>query len=174
MEVRIYIDRIMIINFPGPDGYMDMEKFAAGKVRARKYRNRRIGEFFKEIDLSEKQGTGIPKILNALSKNGSPKPLFETDERRTYLETIIFIREGFDENRKMSDKMSDKEKDRMNIIIMYLEKHYEISSGIAADLLNVENKTASRLLNKAQKCGIVRGEGKNKTKKYVLPTEDNL
>ena len=102
--------------------------------------------------------------------NGSPKPLFETDERRTYLETTIFIREGFDESRKMSDK----EKDRMNIIIMYLEKHYEISSGIAADLLDVETKTASRLLNKAEKCGIVRGEGKNKTKKYVLSTEDNF
>lgn len=182
VEVRVYIDRIMIINFPGPDGYMDMEKFATGKVRARKYRNRRIGEFFKEIDLSEKQGTGIPKILNALSKNGSPKPLFETDERRTYLETTIFIREGFDEGRKVSDKVSDKmsnkmsnkEKDRMNIIIMYLEEHYEISSGIAADLLDVETKTASRLLNKAEKCGIVRGEGKNKTKKYVLSTEDNF
>lgn len=182
VEVRVYIDRIMIINFPGPDGYMDMEKFAAGKVRARKYRNRRIGEFFKEIDLSEKQGTGIPKILNALSRNGSPKPLFETDERRTYLETTIFIREGFDEGRKVSDKVSDKmsnkmsnkEKDRMNIIIMYLEEHYEISSGIAADLLDVETKTASRLLNKAEKCGIVRGEGKNKTKKYVLSTEDNF
>lgn len=182
VEVRVYIDRIMIINFPGSDGYMDMEKFAAGKVRARKYRNRRIGEFFKEIDLSEKQGTGIPKILNALSKNGSPKPLFETDERRTYLETTIFIREGFHEGRKVSDKVSDKmsnkmsnkEKDRMNIIIMYLEEHYEISSGIAADLLDVETKTASRLLNKAEKCGIVRGEGKNKTKKYVLSTEDNF
>ena len=173
VEVRVYIDRIMIINFPGPDGYMNMEKFAAGKVKARKYRNRRIGEFFKEIDLSEKQGTGIPKILNALSKNGSPKPLFETDERRTYLETTIFIREGFDESGEMSDKMSDKEKDRMNIIIMYLKEHHEISSSIAAELLDVEVKTASRLLSKAEKCGIVQGEGKNKTKKYLL-SKDKL
>ena len=53
----------MIINFPGPDKWIDMEKFANGKVRARKYRSRRIGELFKEIDLSEKQGTGISKIL---------------------------------------------------------------------------------------------------------------
>ena len=75
---------------------------------------------------------------------------------------------------KCPNKMSNKEKDRMNIIIMYLEEHYEISSGIAADLLDVETKTASRLLNKAEKCGIVRGEGKNKTKKYVLSTEDNF
>ena len=177
VEVRIYLDRIMIINFPGPDGYIDMEKFAAGKVRARKYRNRRIGEFFKEIDLSEKQGTGIPKILHELSQNGSPKPLFETDERRTYLETTIFIRDGFDDSEKMSDKMSDKmfdamsdkEKDRIKTIIEYLEEYHEISSSVAADLLDVEIKTASRLLSKAEKSGIVQGEGKNRAKKYVLP-----
>lgn len=180
VEVRVYLDRIMIINFPGPDGYIDMEKFAAGKVRARKYRNRRIGEFFKEIDLSERQGTGIPKILRELLQNGSPEPLFETDERRTYLETTIFIREGFDDSNKvsdkvsdkMSDKMSDKEKDRMNTIIVYLEEHHEISSSVAADLLDVEVKTASRLLSKAEKCGIVRGEGKNKTKKYLFPIDN--
>lgn len=62
----------------------------------------------------------------------------------------------------------------MNVIIMYLEKPYEISSDIAGVLLDVGTKTVSRLLNKAEKCGIVRGEGKNKTKKYVLSTEDNF
>ena len=81
--------------------------------------------------------------------------MFETDERRTYLETTIFIREGFDENSKMSHKMSDKEKDTMHIIIMYLEENHEISSGIAVDLLDVETKIASILLIKAEKCGIV-------------------
>ncbi len=85
----------MIINFPGPDLYIDMEKFAAGKVRARKYRNRRVGEFFKEIDLSERQGIGIPKILRELSQNGSPEPLFETDERRINWYCRIISQVGF-------------------------------------------------------------------------------
>ena len=62
----------------------------------------------------------------------------------------------------------------MNVIIMYLEKPYEISSDIAGVLLDVGTKTVSRLLNKAEKCRIVRDEGKNKTKKYVLSTEDNF
>ena len=84
------------------------------------------------------------------------------------METTIFVREGFDDSRKMSDKMSDKEMDRINIIIMYLEEHHEISSSIAAELLDVEVKTASRLLSKAEKCGIVQGKCKNKTKKYLL------
>lgn len=45
-EVRIYLDQIQIINFPGSDYYIDMEKFAAGKVCSRRYRNPKIGEFF--------------------------------------------------------------------------------------------------------------------------------
>lgn len=40
------------------------------------------GEFFKEIDLSEKKSTGISKILRELKTNGSPLPEFETDADR--------------------------------------------------------------------------------------------
>ncbi len=66
--------------------------------------------YFKELDLSEKQSTGIPTILNELKKNGSPLPEFETDSDRNYLETTIKIRDGFEITSKVSDKMSDKQK----------------------------------------------------------------
>ena len=36
VEVRIYVDGIIIINYPGPAAYINMEQFVAGKVRARK------------------------------------------------------------------------------------------------------------------------------------------
>jgi ATP-dependent DNA helicase RecG len=49
---------------------------------SRRYRNRRIGEFLKELELTEGRSTGIPKILKAMSANGSPAPLFETDDDR--------------------------------------------------------------------------------------------
>ena len=70
-----------------------------GKAKSRKYRNRRIGEFLKEIELSEKQCTGITKILNALENNGSPSPEFETDPERHYLIVTIRQHEGFNVNR---------------------------------------------------------------------------
>ena len=98
VEIRIYVDCIQIINYPGPEKWIDMEKFATGKVRARRYRNRRIGEFLKEIDLSEKQSTGITKILRVLEQNGSPPPEFETDEDRHYLIVTIHPHEGFKAN----------------------------------------------------------------------------
>jgi ATP-dependent DNA helicase RecG len=50
----------------------------------RRYRNRRIGEFPKELNLTEGRGAGIPKLLRAIQKNGSPLPVFETDDDRTY------------------------------------------------------------------------------------------
>lgn len=54
------------------------------KAITRRYRNRRIGEFLKELDLTEGRSTGIPKVLRVMAENGSPAPEFDTDEDRTY------------------------------------------------------------------------------------------
>jgi ATP-dependent DNA helicase RecG len=54
------------------------------QVHAEQNRNRRIGEFLKELDLTEGRLTGIPKILKAMAANGSPAPLFETDDERLW------------------------------------------------------------------------------------------
>ena len=126
VEIRIYVDSIQIINYPGLEKWIDIEKFASGKVKARKYRNRRIGEMFKDIDLSEKQGTGIPKILRELKKNGSPEPEFDMDEDRTYLNTIIHIRDGFNTDAKEKEN----------------EEFLEHSSGVA----NMSIKEYARLM----------------------------
>ena len=50
----------------------------------RGYRNRRIGECLKVLDLAEGRSTGVLKILRAMRNNGSPAPRFETDEDRTW------------------------------------------------------------------------------------------
>ncbi|MDR1272327.1 MAG: winged helix-turn-helix transcriptional regulator [Clostridiales Family XIII bacterium] len=89
-------NRIMICNTPGPDKRIDMNKFVQGKAISLRYRNRRVGAFLKEIDLSEKKSTGITKVLSALKSNGSPPPLFETDEERSALYATIYMHEGFD------------------------------------------------------------------------------
>ena len=132
VEIRIYIDEIKIINYPGPDGYIDMKKFSEGKARTRKYRNRRIGEFFKELDLSEKQSTGIPKILKSLKDNGSPMPLFETDENRTFLETTIRIRE---EEAKVSSKTNYEVINMLAEFLKQFSQKYSLQfDGISSEL----------------------------------------
>jgi len=58
------------------------EDLKAGRAVSRRYRNRRIGEFLRELDMTEGRSTGIPKILKEMRANGSPAPLFETDDDR--------------------------------------------------------------------------------------------
>ena len=175
VEIRIYVDSIQILNYPGLAKWINLERFAEGRIKGRKYRNRRIGELFKEIDLSEKKGTGIPKILRELKKNGSPGPEFDMDDDRTYLNTIIHIRDGFDKNeimsesmsKSMSESMSELEIARIQVILQYLTVHDTINSAKAAELLDEEKKTASRLLSKAEKVEVLISKGKTKDKVYM-------
>lgn len=68
----------------GPDRSIKMDDLRVGRAVSRRYRNRRVGEFLKELDLTEGRSTGISKILNVMAANGSPPPEFETDEDRSY------------------------------------------------------------------------------------------
>ena len=111
-------------------------------------------------------------VLRELRQNGSPEPEFEMDEDRTYLNTIIHIRDGFENkvamSESMSELMSELERARMQVVLGYLNGNKKINSVIAAELLGVEVKTASRLLSKAEKLEILKGEGKTKNKVYSV------
>ena len=80
IEVRIMPNSIEIISYNGVDSSIKQAEFVAGRVRARRYRNRRVGEFLKELQLTEGRGTGIPTIVKALDENGSPAAKFDTNE----------------------------------------------------------------------------------------------
>jgi ATP-dependent DNA helicase RecG len=68
----------------GPDPSIQRKQLNGERIVARRYRNRRIGEFLKDLDLTEGRATGIPKMRDAMRRNGSPPPMFETDDDRTY------------------------------------------------------------------------------------------
>lgn len=82
IEVRISHDELVIISYPGPDRSIRLEDLRTGRAVSRRYRNRRNGEFLRELDLTEGRSTGIPKILKVMTANGSPAPVFETDDER--------------------------------------------------------------------------------------------
>jgi ATP-dependent DNA helicase RecG len=84
VEVRISPEDLVVLSFPGPDRSITMDDLRAGCAVCRRYRNRRIGEFLKELDLTEGRSTGIPKILRAMRDNGSAPAEFHTDDDRTY------------------------------------------------------------------------------------------
>ena len=60
-----------------------------------RYRNRRIGDFLKELKLTQGRNTGIPAVLHALKQNNSEPPIFETDAERTYFKVIFAVNKKF-------------------------------------------------------------------------------
>lgn len=90
IEITIEPECISILNCPGPDRSISKEAIEKGEMlKSRRYRNRRLGDFLKELDLTEGRSTGVPTIQSKLAENGSPRAIFETtDDRLTFLVTI--------------------------------------------------------------------------------------
>ena len=85
VEVNIMPDMIEIISYGGAERSIKLDDLRAGKrVHARRYRNPRLGEFLKELHLTEGRGTGFPTIHEELKKNGSPDSIIEADDEHTY------------------------------------------------------------------------------------------
>lgn len=117
IEVRIENDRIEIVSFPGPDRSITLEGLKNYRVSNRRYRNRRIGDFLKELHLTEGRNTGFKKILDALNNNGSPKPEFETDEDRSYFISRLFVQEEFLKSNSEPIQKSEKMNSFLNSIL---------------------------------------------------------
>lgn len=94
VEITIEPTHIDILSYSGPDRSITSEAIkAAQRLKARRYRNRRLGDFLKELDLTEGRATGIPTIQKSLRENGSEKAVIETDDDRTYFLMTIPCRE---------------------------------------------------------------------------------
>jgi len=52
--------------------------------------------------MTEGRGTGIPKILQAIKKNDSPKPIFHTDEDRSYFVVELLLHPVFAKDKSQS------------------------------------------------------------------------
>ena len=137
IEITIEPSGISILNCPGPDRSISKEDIEKGDMlKSRRYRNRRLGDFLKELDLTEGRSTGVPTIQAKLAENGSPRAIFETtDDRLTFLVTIP-VHEGCSESSETSILSSEKSSERK-----------EISSETASKSSERKRKSSERILD---------------------------
>ena len=89
-KVYLYPSRVDIISYPGPvPGIEPRHLVPNARIPAVPARNRRIGEFLKELKLAEGRLSGLPKVFRAMEANGSPPPSFEFDEQRTFFQATL-------------------------------------------------------------------------------------
>jgi ATP-dependent DNA helicase RecG len=134
IEIRIYPSSIVFLNHGGPDRSIKMEAFMQGQVRSRRYRNRRLGEFLKELDLTEGRATGIPTIIKELRENGSPEPKFITDNDYTCFEVELFIHPEFEIKLPFVPKENVLATlDSIDAVLDQLLNHYGLNSAAVTD-----------------------------------------
>ncbi len=145
VEIRIYPNSITIINYGGPDRSIKLEAFQKGAVKPRRYRNRRLGDFLKELDLSEGKATGIPLIRKALRTNRSPDPVFNTDDDRTFFEVQFLVHSDFEDDRNLpTDELPKIEK----------HKSVELSESAETILKLIGENPEITIADLAEKTGI--------------------
>ena len=179
IKVSMYDDRLEI---ESPGRFPDI--VTADNISYTRFsRNTTISRVMTEFEWVRELNEGVKKIYSDMADACLPAP--------EYIETPntvkLILRNNVDErtahrNRAlneainhvlkpamselMSKSMSELERARMQIILNYLDGNKEINSSTAAKLLEVEGKTASRLLAKAEKLDILKSAGKTKNKVY--------
>lgn len=95
ITVRITPDEMEVTSFPGFDRSISEDAIAGRRIRARGYRNRRIGDFLKELGMTEGRNTGFPTAFAAMEANGSGQIEFEMDDQRGFLSVHIPVHPAF-------------------------------------------------------------------------------
>ena len=150
--VMITPDKMEITSVPGPDRSITDESLGKRVLVSRRYRNRRIGDYLKELNIVEGRNTGVPTILEAMRNNGSGLPSFETDAERSYFVTVLPVHPFFmstevvnvaDEKVETKKEAKRKEKDLKLLILDILEKEGYLSTNELALVLGYKKVTVA-------------------------------
>ena len=123
ISIRITKETFEITSIPGFDSSINEKDILTFSPKTRKYRNRRIAEFMKELHIAEAKNTGYPTIIKYLKQNESSMPIIEMDGERSYVTVIIPINKYFMEPSLDNEELSLKER----IINLLQERAMKIS-----------------------------------------------
>ena len=133
--------------------------------------------------MTEGRNTGFQKIIRALQANGSPMPVFETDEERTFFLATLFIHPSFtlptdnangnvngDVNGDVNDNAETDEKSAKyeEGILAAIKANPNITIAALAQSIGVSQRTVSRVLKKLKDEKIIRRDGGDRRGKWII------
>ncbi len=178
-------------NVGGPERSISKADIEQGeRLISKRYRNRRLGEYLKELDLTEGRSTGIPTIQNELKENGSPRAIVVTDEERTFFLITIPCHEAAgniiadiaskDNSQKSSQKSSQKgsqkgsQKDaKSQMIIDMIRRNPNVTTSEMADKIGISRRTIAKMPNKLQAEGVILRVGARKDGHWEIVKSEN-
>ncbi|MDR2266207.1 MAG: putative DNA binding domain-containing protein [Christensenellaceae bacterium] len=175
ITVTVTPENMQIISCPGPDLSITAEAIKNRKMVSQTCRNRRVGDFLRELEFAEGRNTGIPIALASLKDNGSKPLKFETNETRDYLLVTIPC------NQLFIPKVSDIEKigsteDVIRKILMLLTGGPKSAKTISRELdckksCDKIQKLLTQMVNEKQIKYFYPDQADHPKQKYVLKLE---
>ena len=173
ITIRITPNELEITSFPGMDRSITDQNIKDLKIRGRIYRNRRIGDFFKELKLTEGRNTGIPNALVALKENRSPTPIFEMDSDRRYLSVILKCNEAFINDisiEKVSKKRLSKEEIKMKVLELLKEEDLSLREIAKKMGYKGISKTLTLVIEELEKDSLIKQEKNGRSSNIKITT----
>lgn len=173
ITIRITPNELEITSFPGMDRSITDQNIKDFKIRGRIYRNRRIGDFFKELKLTEGRNTGIPNALVALKENRSPAPIFEMDSDRRYLSVILKCNEAFINDisiEKVSKKRLSKEEIKMKVLELLKEEDLSLREIAKKMGYKGISKTLTLVIEELEKDSLIKQEKNGRSSNIKITT----
>ena len=174
IEIQVFPDRIEVLSFPGPMPPVDQVMLKQRRVASRKYRNRRIGDFLKELHLTEGRGSGFPLIYRALEENGSPYPEFVTDDDKTYFLAILKSQPEFKqnvnsqiENVEAINFVKHQQINELKDIVALIEQYINTANDRANDRANVRDNVRDNVRANEIVSNLVLDNQRDKVKKVL-------
>ena len=140
IQVRVLPDRIEVLSHPGDVCPIGIEDLKTYRMTCGRSRNRRIGEYLKELGFTAGRNVGIHQMLKALRDNGSPDPLIETDEQRMSFMATIYAHHGDGGKSAVPRGKAG----RREAVLAYFADNPESSLAAARDVLGIPIATLNR------------------------------
>jgi len=162
VEITIEPDRISILSHSGPDRSISAEAIKQARaLRSRRYKNRRLGDFLKELGLTEGRATGIPTIQAALDANGSGHATIETDDERTYFLIDIPCHPSFKNERIIPENINvDHLSGHLEKTYLAIKDYPYETIAQLAERLKIGERAMKARVDKLKKAGFVGRKGR--------------
>lgn len=167
--ISIYDDRIEFVSIGGLMPEIDLEDIMAGISVCR---NQNLANVFYRLHLIEAYGTGLTKIMEAYEET-SEKPVISTT-KNSFKITLPNVNAKYETRAVPAPSENSLSAPVLKIdnneqrVLSYVREHGAITRLEAEELLDTSASTASRLIKKMVKAGLLLPHGKARSTRYTL------
>ena len=167
--ISIYDDRIEFVSIGGLMPGIDLEDVLAGLSVCR---NQNLANVFYRLHLIEAYGTGLTKIIEAY-EGISEKPIISTT-RNSFKITLPNVNVKYETKaapmpgENISSMPISEPDNNVRQVLAYIREHGSITRPETEELLGVSASTASGLIRKMVKTGLLLQKGRARNSRYIL------